>query len=50
MAFGDGLHVPRPFRMNALRDIRGHVRLEADGVPMAVEGKLGAALCCSRLM
>ena len=41
LAFGDDLHVPRPFRMNALRDIRGDVRLEADGVPMAVEGKLG---------
>ena len=41
VAFGDGLHVPRPFRMNALRDIRGHVRLESEGVPMAVEGRLG---------
>ncbi len=40
-SFGDGLHVPRPFRMNALRDIRGTVRLESEGVPMAVEGRLG---------
>ena len=40
-SFGDELHVPRPFRMNALRDIRGTVRLESEGVPMAVEGRLG---------